>query len=504
MPKNYFQNHEAFWEGVGIVERIHGWADTVQKELGKNPEIKYDHRDLYTLAMLTIDLSGVPEAEQESYFKAEYRKIHDAFDTPDPNNPERSHPDLVKPYIKKMFDCLNPPDLSRVDYNDPKQIQQIITTMLITQMLAIKVKEYPEQATELFPTHEDKRRIDALSAKAYAMQLEARNEMSYAGLDSIGDHFSTIGRAKQQSHSQMVQANLINKVFDSTLEGSDLVTLDPAADDLTTKFFMGEEFTAIQDAGHGPEEFNKDLYGRAMIDQLGEAMMYTSFEYQIGKPALENSDTYDKSDVLIINGKPLSTILREYNAEYGVPGKFYMAGQFLREALLKGEPVTLISTSFDNEGGYKFQNKDIRLDLDKLDLDKLNAKDRYENYNIIRRALDTIGLWRIPKKYPSNKERDEMRAKLQAAGNSAHEDAVKAVEEDMISSYNSLSRRGTIEGCRRVIPKLTRVEVEPSQSKEPVRENIDFGPTFEKEKITNVEPQKSIDDKVITNEPKVK
>jgi hypothetical protein len=232
-------------------------------------------------------------------------------------------------------------------------------------------------------------------------------------------------------------------------------------------------------------------------------MMNTSFEYQIGKPALENSDTFDKTDILIINGKPLSTILKEYNAEYGVPGKFYMAGQFLREALLKGDPVTLISTSFDNEGGYKFNNKDIRLDLDKLDLDKLNAKDRYENYNIFRRALDFLHIWRIPKKYPSNKERDEMRAKLQSEGNSAHEDAVRAVEEDMISSYNSLSRRGTLEGCRRVIPKLTRVEVEPSQSKEPVRENIDFGPTFDGAKTTNVEPQKHIDDKVITNDTKL-
>jgi hypothetical protein len=302
----------------------------------------------------------------------------------------------------------------------------------------------------------------------------------------------------------MVQANLINKVFDSTLQGSDLVTLDPSSDDLSTKFFMGEEFSVIQDAGHGPEDFNNDLYGRAMIDQLGETMMYTSFEYQIGKPALENSDTFDKTDILIINGKPLSTILREYNAEYGVPGKFYMAGQFLREALLKGDPVTLISTSFDNEGGYKFNNKDIRLDLDKLDLDKLNAKDRYENYNIIRRALDTIGLWRIPKKYPSNKERDEMRAKMQAEGNSAHEDAVHAVEEDMISSYNSLSRRGAIEGCRRVIPKLTRVEVEPSQSKEPVREYIDLNNEFINDNPTKVESAKTIDDKVKSFDPKAK
>jgi hypothetical protein len=279
---------------------------------------------------------------------------------------------------------------------------------------------------------------------------------------------------------------------------------------------MGEDFSVMQDAGHGPEEFNKYLYGRAMIDQLGESMMNTSFEYQIGKPALENSDTFDKADILIINGKPLSTILKEYNAEYGVPGKFYMAGQFLREALLKGDPVTLISTSFDNEGGYKFNNKDIRLDLDKLDLDKLNAKDRYENYNIIRRALDTIGLWRIPKKYPSNKERDEMRAKMQVEGNSAHEDAVRAVEEDMISSYNSLSRRGTLEGCRRVIPKLTRVEakvmateevkvqVEAAIDKSPVREPLNLDPQLDAAVKTDIEPQKQIDDKTVSLEPKAK
>ena len=505
MPKNYFSNHDAFWAGVDLAKKLHDWADAVQQELGKDPTIKYDHRDLYTLAMLTVDLSQVPEAEQESYFKAEYTKMHAAFETPDPNNPERSHPDLVKPYIKKMFDCLNPPDLSRVDYNDPKQIKNIVTTMLITQMLAVKVKDYPEQATELFPTHEDKRIIDALCAKAYAMQIEARTEMSFQGLDAIGDRFVSLGSVKQQGYSQMVQANLVNKVFDSTLKGSDLVMIDPTEDNLATKFFMDEEFTVIEDNGHGPEEFNQYMFGKVFADQLTDSVMNTSFEYQIAKPALENSDNFDKTDILIVNGKPFTQIVKDYtNQGYGYPDKYYMAGQHLREALLKGEPVTLISTSFDNEGGYKFNNKDIRLDLDKLDLDKLNAQDRSRNYNIIRRALDTIGIWRIPKKFPSNKERDEMRAKLSAEGNTAHTDMVKAIEDDMIESYNNLDRRGDLQGCRRVIPKLTRVEVEPSQSKDPLRENMDLNDEFINDNPTEVEPAKTIDNKVRSFDPKAK
>ena len=89
MPKNYFKNHEAFWQGARKVEKLYKWAVEAEDSLGKNPDMQYDSRNLYSLALLVIDMKGIPEAEQESHFKAEYAKMHQAFNTPHPDTPNK-------------------------------------------------------------------------------------------------------------------------------------------------------------------------------------------------------------------------------------------------------------------------------------------------------------------------------------------------------------------------------------------------------------------------------
>ena len=520
MPKNYFSNHEAFWQAVKKTETLFAWADSVQGRLGKNPNIDYDHRDLYSLAFLTIDLSNIPEDQQESYFKAEYEKLHDAFDVSDPQNPKRSDPAKVKPYIKKMFDCVLT-DLSTVDFNDSKQIEKILQTMLVTQTLAMKVKDYPEVAMELYPTHEDKMRIDAISSKAYAMQLKARVEMSYAGLDDIGKHFKTIGGNARKSTAELLQAELNHKVFDTTLQGSNLVMLDPTANELSAKFFMNESFTVMDDLGSGPEPFTQDEYGKFYVESLADSMMNTSFEYQVFLPAKTNSPKIEQQDLLIINGKPLGQLLAEYQAQgYRWPQKEMMAGQFLREALLKGEPVTLVTSSFTKDGEIRFNNKDIKLDLDKLDIERLN-KEHYESYHPFRQWLDKIGLFPIRPPYLTNAQRDAKQEKIKARFWSSHQRKIKNLEKEIVRSYNSIDRtKSTPSGCASVIPYLTRVEakvktpeanvsadvtksVDISKSNEVVRENIKMR-EFTETKDVKTEPQKTNEEKVVSKNSTVK
>ena len=510
MPKNYFKNHEAFWQGARKVEKLYKWAVEAEDSLGKNPDMKYDSRNLYSLALLVIDMKGIPEAAQESHFKAEYAKMHQAFNTPHPDTPNKADPEAIKPYIRAMFDNVKT-DLSAMDTNDPEQVEDILKTMLATQMLATMVVDYPIASMELYPTHEDKIRIDTVSAKAYAFQLEARSAMSYEGLDEIG-RILTVGRNPAKSTSHEIQWDLINAVYGATEKGSDTVVIDPTSTELSSKFFMKKKFSLENDVGDGPEEFTEKDYARCFGDHLASIPMNSSFEYQVLKTATGHSDTIEKEDVLVIGGRSMSQIVSDYTAQgLGYPDKYIAAGRFLRDSLLKGDPVTLVTSSFSKDGEIIFRHRDIKLDLDKLDLDKLNAQDRKANYNIFRRMLHKIGLWTIPKKYPTNAERDAKVSALLADPDSAHQKQLKSFEAEFVRSYNAVDRSGNnITGCGLVIPHLTvkeaTAEIQPREEaveQADQRQRIE-GINLEADKELPVEPIKEADEKVIKTEPLAK
>jgi hypothetical protein len=297
--------------------------------------------------------------------------------------------------------------------------------------------------------------------------------------------------------------------------------LDPTANELSTKFFMNEPFTVMDDLGGGPEEFTQDDYGKFYVESLADSMMNTSFEYQVFSPAKSNSPKIERQDLLIINGKPLGQLLAEYQAQgYRWPQKEMMAGQFLREALLKGEPVTLVTSSFTKDGEIRFNNKDIKLDLDKLDIERLN-KEHYESYHPFRQWLDKIGLFPIRPPYLTNAQRDAKQEKIKASFWSSHQRKVKNLEKEIIRSYNSIDRtKSTPSGCASVIPHLTRVEAnvkapeanaiadvtkstDISKSNEIVRENIQMK-EFENPKDVKIESQKQNEEKVVSSEHTLK
>ena len=506
MPKNYFKNHDVFGQGARRVEELYKWAVETEDSLVRNPDMQYDSRNLYSLALLVIDTKGIPEEDRESYFKAEYAKMHRAFNTPHPDTPNKADPEAIKPYIRAMFDNVKT-NLDAMDTENPEHVEDILKTMLATQMLATMVVDYPLASMELYPTHEDKIRIDAISAKAYAFQLEARSAMSYEGLDEVG-RILTVGRNPSKSTSQEIQWELINTVYGAMEQGSDSVVIDPTANEVSKKFFMKKKFSIENDVGDGPEEFTEKDYARSYADHLSSIPMNSSFEYQVLLTATKHSETIEKQDVLVINGRTLSQITDDYSAQgLGVPDKYIAAGRFLRDSLLKGDPVTLITSSFSKDGEIIFRHRDIKLDLDKLDLKKLNAQDRKVNYNIFRRILHKIGLWTIPKKYPTNAERDAKAAALLANPDSAHQKQLKSFEAEFVRSYNAADRSGkNISGCGLVIPRLTVKEAtaeaqlgEQAIEQTEQRQRMD-NIVLEDDQVS-VEPIKEADEKVMKTEP---
>jgi hypothetical protein len=462
MPKRYYKNHEAFMTAIERSHQLYKWAEEVQMKRGKNPLIKYDERNLFSLAMLITDMSGVAEENREKYFKAEYTKIHQAFDTSDPNQPNRPDPQKIKPYVEKMYQSVLT-DLDNIDCDDPTQIQWSIHSFLSTQMLSTIIEDYPAECMDFFPTHADRARVDAICVRAYALQLQMQKSL-YEEKLNVEEYFKTIGKNMSFYANQSILEEQQHGIFDATLQKKDFVMLDPAVSDTTAKFFMKKPLMAFDDYAdnQGPVTVDENAYAKHYVDQLAAVPLNTAFSYQILNAAVDGSSILEKEDILVINGKPLSQIYREQKVD-GIhwQGEREAAGRILRDALLNGEPVTVLNLSVSKDGKVEFQNKDIRLDLDKL-----NQLDREQNHNIIRRALDTIGLWPIPPKYPSNKVRDEKLSAALENPDSVHQKQVKAIEDELIQAYNNIDRSKSSSarfGCATVIPKLTREEVKTSQ-----------------------------------------
>ena len=73
-----------------------------------------------------------------------------------------------------------------------------------------------------------------------------------------------------------------------------------------------------------------------------------------------------------------------------------------------------------------------------MDFDKLNAAER-ANHNIFRRALDFIGIWKIPLPLVSNKERDAAWEKQ--VESEEYKAAMKAAEDKFITRFNEEAKK---------------------------------------------------------------
>ena len=486
MPNNYFKNHEVAYEAGKKFKYLQDVMQKVQDELGKRPGMVYDHRNLFAIALITTDFTGVPEEKQGEHLERAYRELHSVFDTPGPNDPKKADFEKVKPYIKKIYDNVVT-DMSTVDFNDRDQILKVFFAIYISQPLGTLIRDYAQSAMELYPTHEDKARIDAISSKVTAVKDEADYSMAKEGLFEMRQYGEKLF-APESSNDPLLKlkSEISHAVSDSTLRGSDKVIIDPTAGEFSAKFFMKEPIEVNIDRGNGIEPFDNDDYSQYYVTHLATGNMNTSFEFQM---LAEVQGKIPTDSVLMINGKNIHEIEADYkNLSWAKRGA--AVGNVLREALLNGEPVTLVTSTFTNDGKLAFHNKDIRLDLDKM-----NELDR-KNYSFIRRALDKLRIYSIPKKYPTNKERD---AKLKAVlenPDSSHQKRVKDYEEEFINAYNNLAPgRKRDSGCPRLIDKLTREDVkktdtahetETVKTNDNARENIKIEDFTKEELKSNV------------------
>ena len=508
--KKWFTNHKAFWKAAENAKWMADLARDADEKIEKNPNIKFDTRNLMDLAPLLFDVSQLPKDQKEAYFLEEYNKMAKAFNTASANDPTRPDPNAIKPYMRKMFEKLVV-DLDAVDWNNVKQIENALTSMKATQTLATLVDDFASVALDLFPTHDIMARLDAYAAKSYMAFLEGRVAMSYAGLDDICEYVP-IGQGVQKSTRMQVQAQISNVIYNATLARSEVATIDPTSSDLLTKHFLGKSFSLTNAVMLPDNEFQytEENYLGDFLDAITACYANTSLEQMLVVPMNESDPVdgkkFSPKELLLIDGKPMSEIIEEIEKEKGLAGDAadVEAGKILRDALLQAKPVTLMTATYTKAGKVAFHHKDIRVDLDKL-----NEADRLQNHNIFRRVLHNVGLWRIPEKYPNNGTRD---IRVDSRKNSDDFKAkIAAAEDRFVKVYNSIQRPSNRnKGVVNTIPKLTKEEVDLSANRDSINKNrnIDREPIpnlrLDMEKKLAEKPVKLNDEPVVKEKPLTK
>ena len=414
---------------------------------------KYDIRNCQDLAALLIDVNGVPKENREAYFLQEIEKIAMAFNTPGPI-PGKPDPKAIKPYIDQMFKRIT--TTNEIDWSNQQQVEDFFATARITQALATMVDDFFPVSFSMFPTHDELSKLDAHTARAFVSYLHNAPKLSRAGLGFDIDKRIKLGIYGADTPFFDSQSHVCGKICDAVEKNESVIIIDATADDSMKKYCLKEDFQGHQ---VGIDTFTQEEYSVYFLDSLSGYNSNTSLEQVIFRAVKGQlpPDTFISYDLLMINGKSVNDMLKEAEKKTGAVRNIEMerkVAKKVRDALTDGKSVVSIMTiNYDKDGKVKFNHKDL-----KLDLDKLNAADRNEtNYSFIRRLLDKLGgIFKI-QKYASNQDRDAKQAKVKES--TSYKNAIRAAEDRFINYYNGIDRSDVgPESILSVIPKIERLE----------------------------------------------
>ena len=508
MPKNtkILSNRQAFNRAVDNVEWKLNRGLAYTSSLPTLQDI--DVRNITDLACLFIDVDGLEGEERENYFLSEIEQIKDAFYTLDPET-NRPYPERLIPYFSRLYNTMD--ESLDIDWDDRAQIEHVLGTMKALQTLATFALDFKDAAFALYPTQEAVKLLDAHESKAFLVYNNMR--MAFNDADLYLHSKIHTGDGCYEHPMFAIQRDVNGALYDATIEGKNGVNLDPKSSDLFKKFLFNKNFDIVYHEGTMYEgedgledlrtevEYNQDNYANDFLDITCKAFSNTTFEQMIVSTLINKSDlTYNRFDLLHINGKSLNDMIKEKMTN-GIEEKTaeIEAGKDLRDALMDGHSVvTLMRATLNKEGKVDFFHQEINVDLDKA-----NEINRKENYGFFRNILHKIGIWKIPDKFSSNEARNHNQALVKA--DPKYTAKLEAAEDKFISTYNSIEAPSsackdikwsmpTIEKKAVAVPvgEIGNVRVENNPDRQPIK---DMEIDKEIKKMPLVPPVKE-DDKV--------
>ena len=429
-----FSNQEALLEG----HRRAAWKmEQTQKffaDYKKPDNVKFDFRDMYTLLPFLVDMNGmITESEdmQSEYFLNEIKKIEAAFvGTIDP---ETGIPDFkaVEPYLRRLYATVATDH--NIDWDDPSKIEHLFSSIGAQQTMGTMVEKFTPEFFRMCATAEEMQQIDIASMKSYASVYYFQNKIAKRQPELL----SFVIKAPEDYGTRLVYLDLetTKAVAEAIENDSDTIMLDGSASEVGRAHFgrPGEKYTLDEDCVNGPDEWNSDEIALKYLEDLMDIAGKSVFAYTSTKVVSEGLRT----DFLFINGKPISDFFAELKMDDTYQSRTKAkatVANILRNAMTDGKSVVSIMRPYPtSDGKVTFKHQNV-----KVDFDKLNAAER-ANHNIFRRALDFIGIWKIPLPLVSNKERDAAWEKQ--VESEEYKAAMKAAEDKFITRFNEEAKK---------------------------------------------------------------
>lgn len=368
---------------MAIVQEIYSElvakSEWYKKYRGDDSHVKaYDNRDLRPLSYFVIDFNGVPEDQKEEHYKKELDKLISAFDTLDPNT-NRPYPEAVKPYIEKMYRGITQTLDPDIDWNDKEQVNRFIHVYLVSQSVETVFLKFSQEFIELFPTAEERRKIDAAIAKNGALFNRTDQILQKNGINL--QKVNELSLVSYESTNFIRFTEYLTRLSSNQLlNDSDDFLIDPEVDPVFTDYFLGREVDTMEyDAVDGEDVPYQTADAERNIGMAIEMVLKnTMLEKRV---AGAFNKTY--TDYILINGKTLKEIFDE--KKYPEADRDGMVARHLRDAMTDGKSrVEIARFGYENDGTINIKYQQLKLDLDKLN--QLSGENG--------------------KKYPSNEQRD--------------------------------------------------------------------------------------------------
>lgn len=431
-----FSNEQALTRGI---ERA-AWKINMAIEYFNSLDYDYkkkvffDHRETHTIAALLIDISSVANASEDvkkAYYISELKKFEEEFILSEDEGRKAR-------FMQRLFENLA--TTIDIDWDDERAIENLACSYRAQQAPGTTVERVPFNILSMFNNKDAVQAFDSISVKnmIYITKFASALAARFPNLADI------LVCPDLHNADYKLRESIIEKMQVARDNGTNQVIIDPTESEVMKKVLLGDKFRIVE---RKPNRLDPDEYDENIFDEMQAMQSFAKPIYTISGSTVNEYMTVsgyrgekgdNRSDLLLINGRPLTDIAKEKQQELrnnGGPSMTYTAieGTVLRDALCAGSVVSIMRPNMLPGGKIAFSYQEL-----KVNLDALNKFERDEKHNAFRRALDYLNIWKIKPKYPSNEQRDAMQAERKMS--TEYQQSIKAAEKKFIDTYNKKSQ----------------------------------------------------------------
>ena len=431
-----FSNEEALRRGIERakwkIDTAIEYFDSLKYDYKK--KVFFDHRETQTIAALLIDISSVanaPEEVKKAYYFEQLKLFEEEFILSDDEGRKAR-------FMQEL--CNNLATRIDIDWDDERAIENLACSYRAQQAPGTTVERIPFEVLSMFGHKDDVQAFDSISVKnmIYLTKFASALAARFPNLADI------LVCPDLHNADYKFRESIIEKMQVARDDGSNQIIIDPTESEVMKKVLLGDEFRIVE---RKPNRLDPDEDEVIIFDEMQAMQSFAKPIYTISGSTMNEYMTVsgyrgergdNRSDLLLIDGRPLTDIAKEKQQELRNNGDSSMTytaieGTVLRDALCAGSVITVMRPNMLPGGKIAFSYQEV-----KVNLDALNKFERNEKHNAFRRALDYLGIWKIKPKYPSNEQREAMQAQFKSSVE--YQNSIKAAEKKFIDTYNKNSQ----------------------------------------------------------------